>query len=433
MNQNWITAFEALKSVYTEDAYSNIAINEAISHHNGCRDSFVRTLVKGTIRDTIRLDSIIDGLASGGVRSIKKRTLIIIRMGLYALRSMDSVPDHAAVDESVKLARKTAKGTERFVNAILRNYLRNRSDIENEPVGLALRYSFPEELVSLISSQYGEETENILKGLSTAPKVSVRVNTLRTDPDELISLLGKHGIRAVKAHEEGVCGEDVPVLITEGSGLIGTPMFRDGLFTVQSISSAKAIAALKSVSEGGLKPGDEVLDMCAAPGGKATMMAELMENKGRITACDIHEHRLGLIQASADRLGIGIVETKLLDGTIHDDALDNRFDCVLADVPCSGLGVIASKPEIKLRTSTDSYEELCRVQTEILTNAVQYARPGGLIEYSTCTLNKNENERVVEAVLKECSFISIIEMHTVLPYNNLVGFFYCILRKNASE
>ena len=189
MNQDWITSFEALKRVYLEDAYSNIAINEAIPHHKGCRDSFVRTMVKGTIRDTIRLDSIIESIASGGIRSIKKRTLIILRMGLYALRSMDSVPDHAAVNEAVALARKVARGTERFVNAVLRSYIREKAEFEQEPERLALRYSFPQDLADLIIAQYDDEVESILKGLTTPPPLVLRANTLKTTAEKLSSEL----------------------------------------------------------------------------------------------------------------------------------------------------------------------------------------------------------------------------------------------------
>lgn len=396
-----------------------MAINEAISHHKGCRDSFVRTLVKGTIRDTIRIDSMIDELASGGVRSIKKRTLIVLRMALYALRSMNSVPDHAAVDEAVKLARNVAKGTDRFVNAVLRSYLRRKDELESRPVSLALKYSFPEGITELLRSQYGEETESILKGLNEPPAVILRVNTLKTNAQELTELLRESGRDAGPADDSGLA------LWAEGSGIMNTPMFRDGLFTVQSLSS---ITAVRSLAPG---PGSTVLDMCAAPGGKSTMMAEMMHNRGRIISCDIHEHRLGLIQAASDRLGIDIIETRLLDGTVYDGLLEGKFDYVLADVPCSGLGVISTKPEIKLKADPDNFESLYQVQQDILQNAVRYAKSGGIIEYSTCTLNKRENENIVQELTKQSSFVSIVEMHTILPYNNLVGFYYCKLRKNA--
>ncbi|MBR2540090.1 MAG: 16S rRNA (cytosine(967)-C(5))-methyltransferase RsmB [Mogibacterium sp.] len=419
MNIDWITSFEALKNVYIDEAYSNIAINEAISHHKGCRDSFVRVMVKGTIRDTIRLDHIIGTLATDGLKGIRNRTLIVLRMGLYALRSMDSVPEHAAVNEAVSLSRKVAKGTDKFVNAVLRSYIRRRDELESQELDLATRYSFPDGIVELLESQYGEETEAILRGLSEPAPLVLRTNFLRTDASSLAAMLGEAGISC------STTDVSPRALIAEGSNVLGTKMYRDGLFTVQSLSSIAAIEALCP------QPGSRVLDMCAAPGGKTTMMAEMMDNKGSIVACDIHEHRLGLIEAACRRLGADIVETRLMDGSCHDPALDESFDYVLCDVPCSGLGVISSKPEIKLRSDVSEYKELSALQLEILKNAVRYAKPGALIEYSTCTLNRMENEGVINKLLEESSLVSVVEMHNILPYNNLVGFYYSILRKNA--
>ena len=420
MNQDWLTVFEALKSVYTVDAYSNMAINEAISHHRGCRDSFVRNMTKGVLRDTVQLDYIIDNLASGGIRSIRKRPLIILRMGLYALRSLDSVPDHAAVNEAVDLCRKAARGNDRFVNAVLRNYIRRRNELEISVSSgsIGLKYSFPEPVAELIAEQYGEEAERILHGLNEPPPVVLRVNTLKTTRDDLMTLLKKEGCKAEPAQESA------RAVIAEGSRLLQSDAYKSGLFTIQSLSSIIAIEAMNP------SPGSRILDMCAAPGGKTTMIAEMIGG-GSITACDIHVHRLGLIEAAADRLGIEFIETRLLDGTAFDPELEGTYDYVLADVPCSGLGVIGSKPEIRLRTDTCTYDDLTDVQYSILQNAVKYARPGGLIEYSTCTLNRNENERVIDRLSKNLSFVSIVEMNTILPYNNLVGFYYCIIKKDT--
>jgi 16S rRNA (cytosine967-C5)-methyltransferase len=162
------------------------------------------------------------------------------------------------------------------------------------------------------------------------------------------------------------------------------------------------------------------------------MMAEMMNDSGSITACDVHKHRLDLIQASARRLGISIIETRLADGTVHNSDMDDMYDFVLADVPCSGLGVMSTKPEIRLRMDTKSIQELPSIQLEILKNAFRYTKPGGRICYSTCTLNKAENEAVIEAFREsDPAFGRIVEMQTVLPYNNLIGFYYCIIEKNV--
>lgn len=415
MDLDWLTAFEALREVYAEGAYSNMALNEAVSHHRGCRESFVRFFVKGTIMDTVRLDYIIDRLAAKGIRGIKTRPLIILRMGIYAIDSVDSVPPHAAVNEAVALAKKTARGTDRFINGMLRSYIREADSFRPEDMPLSVRYSFPEPLTELLSEQYGDETGSVLRGLSTPPPLVLRINSLRCSRDEVIESLAAEGIRAE------ISDSSEHAVTAEGSGVIASAAYRSGLCSVQSLSSIQAIEALAPA------PGSRVLDMCAAPGGKSAFMAELMGGRGSITACDIHEHRLGLIEASMDRLGIDIVKTRLMDGTVHDSELDGSFDYVLADVPCSGLGVIGSKPEIKYRADVGSYADLRRTQRAILENAISYAAPGGRIEYSTCTINKDENERLIAAVLKAYSLLSIVEMRTILPYNGSVGFFYCIL------
>ncbi len=459
-----------------------MALNEAIPRHKGCRDSFVRNLVKGTIRQTITLDHITGMLASNGLRGIKTRTLIILRMGLYAIREMDSVPDHAAVNEAVALARKTARGTDRFINAVLRSYIRRRDEFEvsdgalaegngsvagaaSEDAGtgmpefikgigdqvkrLSVQYSMPEDLVSLITSQYGDEAESILRGLNEPPEVILRVNTLKTTREQLIADLAGAGIKAEDAldgemlTEEGKlsdadrqhigAGELYPeagyvrgaAVKASGRGIIESDLYRKGHFTVQSLSSMLAVSALAP------EPGSKVLDMCAAPGGKSTMMAEMMGNEGSVTACDIHEHRLELIKASAARTGTDIIETRLMDGTQYDSSLEGQFDYVLADVPCSGLGVMSTKPEIRLRTDVSEYAGLTDTQLEILKNAFRYTRPGGRICYSTCTLNRDENERVIERFMNsEDGFARIVEMRTILPYNNVIGFYYCIIEKS---
>ena len=416
---DWITTFEALKAVYIDGAYSNMAINEALEHHSDCSGAFVRTFVKGVIRETILLDSVIDSLAEKGIAKIKNRTLIVIRMGLYAIRELDSVPDYAAVNEAVKLSRKVAIGTDRFVNAILRNYIRKSNEYKDNTFDLATRYSFPEKLVELISDQYGRETEKILAALNEPAAFVIRTNALKTTRSDLIDILRTCGIDAeiIKETKNGV--------ICKGGNVLATDAYRDGLFTVQSLSSILAIEALD------LKKGYRVLDMCAAPGGKTTAIAEAIGDDGEIIACDVYEHRLSLIEATAKRLGITSVKTGILDGTEHCAEMDESFDFVLADVPCSGLGVIPSKPEIKITTDPDKYAELEEIQYKILENAIRYTKDGGIIEYSTCTINKSENETVVNRIINSYGFVHILEKTQILPYNNKVGFFYCIMQKKS--
>lgn len=416
---DWITTFEALKSVYVDEAFSNIAINEAIEHHKGCQIGFVRTFAKGVIRDTIRLDFLIDQLADKGVKGIKNRTLIVLRMGLYAITSLNSVPDYAAVNETVKLSRKVSKGSDKFVNAILRSYLRKRDEIAM-PESLGIKYSFPESVVELLSSQYEDDIENLLQALNKPAAFIIRRNTLKCKTvEELIDILAKEAIKAEPVDESELA------LVCDRGNVISSKAYREGLFTVQSLPSIMAIESLKP------EKGSRILDMCAAPGGKTTALAEMIGDDGEIVACDVYEHRLELINKTAERLGISCIHTEILDGTVHNESFENGFDYILADVPCSGLGVIPSKPEIKLRTDVSKYDELVEIQYTILQNAISYVKPGGYIEYSTCTLNKNENECVVNRAIEAFSSVEIVEKKTIMPYNNKIGFFYCKLRKNA--
>ena len=420
MNKDWLAVFEALKAVYTEGAYSNISINEAVSRRKGLRESFVRSFAKGVIRSSIRIDHVIDSLAGKGISSIKPRPLIILRMGIYAIDELGSVPDHAAVNEAVELAKSVAKGSDRFVNGMLRNYLRRRDDFAPDKLEPHVRYSMSKEVFSLLSEQYGDEAIRIAEALNEPSQVYLRVNTLKADRDEIIRKLAEYGIEGRGAEENS------EAIRASGSGIVSCELYRQGFYTIQSLSSMIAVKALKP------EPGSRVLDLCAAPGGKTGYMAELMGNEGSITACDVHPHRLMLTQAAMKRIGVSICALEERDAAVHDASLDESFDYVLADVPCSGLGVIASKPEIKLTADPSQYDSLTEIQKSILSNAIRYLKPGGKLEYSTCTLNKNENEEVVKQVLsKEGTSVRVIEMTTLMPYNGKVGFYYCIIEKNA--
>ena len=294
MNKDWLAVFEALKSVYTDGAYSNISINEAVSHHKGLRESFVRSFAKGVLRNSIKIDHIIDTLAGRGIKSIKQRPLIILRMGIYAIDELDSVPDHAAVNEAVELAKTVAKGNDRFVNGMLRNYLRRRDDFAPDKLEPHIRCSMREDLFSLLREQYGDEALRIAEALNEPSAVYLRANTLKAGRDEVIRKLAEYGIEGIASEENS------EAILVKGSGLVNCGLYRQGFYTIQSLSSMIAVKALAP------KPGSRVLDLCAAPGGKTGYMAELMGNEGSITACDIHPHRLMLTQAAMQRLGVSI-------------------------------------------------------------------------------------------------------------------------------
>ena len=397
MNKDWLAVFEALKAVYTDGAYSNIAINEAVSRRKGMRESFVRSFAKGVLRNSIRIDHIIDTLAGKGISSIKQRPLIILRMGIYAIDELSSVPDHAAVNVAVELAKSVSKGSDRFVNGMLRNYLRRKDEFAPDRLEPHVRYSMSKEIFSLLSEQYGSEAIRIAEALNQPSEVYLRANTLKADRDEVIRRLAEYGIEGRRAEENS------EAILAKGSGIVNCELYRQGFYTIQSLSSMIAVKALCP------EPGSRVLDLCAAPGGKTGYMAELMGNEGSITACDIHPHRLMLTQAAMKRLGVSICALQERDAAAYDES-----------------------PELKLTADPSAFDGLIDIQKRILTNALRYVKPGGILEYSTCTLNKNENEAVVKHVLsKEGNSARVIEMTTLMPYNGKVGFYYCIIGKNA--
>ena len=316
--------------------------------------------------------------------------------------------------------RADKSDVDRVVNGMLRNYLRRRGEFAPDKLEPLIRFSMSKDVFSLLSEQYGDEAIRIAEALNEPSEVYLRANTLKADRDEIIKRLAEYGIEGRAAEENS------EAIRANGSGIVSCGLYRQGYYSIQSLSSMIAVKALAP------EPGSRVLDLCAAPGGKTGYMAELMGNEGSITACDVHPHRLMLTQAAMKRLGVSICALEERDAAVHDASLDGSFDYVLADVPCSGLGVIASKPEIKLTTDPSQYGSLTEIQKNILTNAFRYLKPGGRLEYSTCTLNKNENEEVVKHVLSnEGTSARVIEMSTLMPYNGKVGFYYCIIGKNA--
>lgn len=423
MNSDWYAVYVALRNVYCDNSYSNLAINEALKEYKVSSQGFIRVMSKGVIRDTILLDYNIDRLAKNGIKGIKKKHLIILRMGMYAMAKMDSVPAYAAVNEAVSLAEKISPTIKGFINGMLRAFEREGSiilvpDTDDELRLLSYRYSFPYHLVRFIFKQYGKEAiEGIIKGLYDIPELNIRVNSFTINRDDLKKCLVDRGITV----------RDNPLarngIIIENGSVVNIPEFKSGMFTVQSTSSLRSVEVLNP------KPGDNVLDMCAAPGGKSTAMAEMMNDMGFIMACDIHDHRVRLIKELSKRLGLSSIKTKVMDATLYDESLCERFDKVLADVPCSGLGIIAGKPELKLHVDLNELPSLYEIQYSILKNAFYYLKTGGELLYSTCTINKRENEHIVSRLCDSFENSSIVEYNSILPYNKQVGFYYCKIKK----
>lgn len=431
---------DILDEVFFRGAYSNIELNKRLS--NPKIDSKDKGLITEVVYGTIKHRKTIDVILENFVKSIDKideGVLNILRSSIYQMKYLDRVPDYAVVNEAVNLSKSVSVGLSKFVNGVLRNYLRNK---ERKFGGnlrgsekLAYEYSFEKWMVDLFIRQYGEEVaEKILKGLNTTPSVTVRVNSLKSDYDEVLEKLEADGYDV----EEGyICPE--AIIIKKGSSIEKNSLHEEGLITVQD-ESAMLVAPLLDPAEG-----ETVMDLCSAPGGKTTHISEILMNTGKVYAFDIHEHKLALIEESVKRLGIINVETNIMDATRLEGKYVEFADKILLDVPCSGLGIIRKKPEIKWTKNSRELQSIVKIQREILENAWNYLKKGGEIVYSTCTLNKRENEEVIDSFLEkhndcsvENSFIgkndNIIYNGngsiTILPNEHMDGFFMVKLKKN---
>lgn len=421
MNQDFKVSYNALRQVYGEGGYSNIAINEALENEPNCSPGFVRYVVKEVLRHSFALDYKIASLSKNGMRGMKSKTKVLLRLGIFLLDQVDSIPDGVCVHEIVELADKVNHPNKGFINGVLRSYLRRDKNIPlpagEDRKSLSVRYSCHENLIRLLQEQYGNwETLRILEAYNQPVPVALRNNPLKQSRHQLLEKLKEQGVDAEAAAET-----ENGILIQSGS-LIRNELFQTGQYSIQGISSQQAISALAP------RPGERVLDMCAAPGGKTTGMAEWMEDAGSIEAWDLHLHRVELIQKNAERLGLNSIQARVKDGTEVDVSLKERYDAVLADVPCSGLGTVPVKPEIKLRDDSAGYPGLTQIQLQLLRNAWLYVKPGGRVMYSTCTINRAENEGVVDAFVALEPTAAVVEKNLILPYNK-TGFFYTILKK----
>ncbi len=382
---------ELLVSMQQNGSYSNIALDNALTREKlPPRDrAFASMLFYGVIERRMTLDYIIRLYSSTEFDNIDIDVLQLLRMGLYQLL-YTAVPESAAVNESVELAPQNRKG---FVNGILRSFIRSGKiidykDLEGIPK-LSVQYSCPRWLIKKWTGMFGEEqTVKILQDSFGRPPLFVRVNTLKCTSEELIAKFAKEKITAVPNKLIPDCLE-----LGRVTGIESTKAYRDGLFHVQDISSQLCCLIAKPTFN------ETVIDVCAAPGGKSFTMAQLMANRGKLLSCDLYDGRVSMIKKGAQRLGIDIITAEVHDATEYDESLP-LADKVLCDVVCSGLGVIRRKPEIKYK-EMKNLEQLPILQGHILKTAARYVKQGGTLVYSTCTLNRDENESVVEKFLSE--------------------------------
>ncbi len=419
-------ALNALLQLETQKGYSNLVIDEFLSSADlSSQDKALASgLFYGVLERKYTLDAVIKKLSRQSKNPIKLYVRLVLRMGLYQIFFMDKIPPHAAINESVEAVKASkyafASG---FVNGVLRSALRQKDELlpqKTTPDLFRAYYSAEEWIIKSLIADYGQNvTENVLEDALQPSPTFIRVNTLKTTVEQLKEKFEACGVQC----EDTVLPNALRV---DGlNGVAGHPLYLQGLFHVQDLSSQLCAAALSP------QPGDRVLDICAAPGGKSFTMAQEMQNEGSLSAYDLHAHRANLIKKGAKRLGLSNIETGVADATVFNEKL-GAFSKILCDVPCSGLGVIRHKPEIKYLAKAQA-DALPAVQKEILNTACKYLQAGGTMVYSTCTLRKVENSDVVQAFLAEHKDFSIQKEQTIFPSDyGSDGFYICVLKKEGA-
>ena len=409
---------DMLLAVDREEVYSHRIIRDVLAKYDylsGQEKAFMKRLFEGTVERRIELDYILNTVSSVPVRKMKPLIRNLLRMSTYQILYMDSVPNAAAVSEAVKLAGKrkfvNLKG---FVNGILRKlangYQVQLPDEKREPVlYLSVTYSMPEWIVKHFLDTYPyEEVKELLEALLAVRPVTVRFSPMpRAEKEALIEQIRTEGVE-VKAHP--YIAEAYYLFNCENMAAL--PGFYEGKFTVQDASSMLAVAAA------GIKKGDKVLDICAAPGGKSMLAATYAGENGLVEARDVSDFKVSGIEENMERMGLTNIRTRVFDATVEDPSMIEWADVVLADVPCSGLGVMGKKRDIKYRQKQESLREIVSLQKEILTRAVEYVKPGGALLFSTCTINPSENEELVEFIKKKLGLVpeSVTEYVKNLPH-----------------
>lgn len=407
-------AFEILLRIDKERSYADILIDRELSSGflQGPDRGLLTELVYGVLRRQGTLDYIINRFSKQKSDRLERSVLVLLRIGLYQIFYLDRVPVSAAVNETVKLAKVLAPRASGFVNAVLRSADRERDDIaypdkEKDPVGyLSTFYSHPSWLVAGWIGQLGfAEAESLAKAMAEPPPLTIRTNTLKTSREELMERLASEGVQC-----EATRFSPLGVRIITAGSVARLQSFRDGLFTVQDESSQLAVMFLSP------EPGEKVLDACAAPGGKATHMAQLMGNSGEIIACDVIGRKLRLIGENAARLGISCIKTVPLDTASPLNSIkDPSFQRILLDAPCSGLGVIRRNPEGKWWKTAADVAELVRGQKTILENLAGYLKRGGILLYATCSTTREENEAVIDDFLSRHSDFVLEDLRILFP------------------
>ena len=416
-------SINVLDEVINNKAFSNIVLDKALSNDKISQvdKNFITKLVHGVLQNYYLLDYKIKKLND---KKIKKKIYLILLISIYQLDYMSKIPQYAVINEASNLAKQYVDNyASKFVNALLRSYITNKievneNDFTNTHEYLSIYYSMPLFIVKMLSKQYGDEiTKKILDASLENASVAIRVNTSKTTKEEILKN---------ENFKNGSLAQNSVIYVGKTRQVLNEYL-KNGLISIQD-EAGQLVAPLLDLNEN-----DYVLDMCAAPGSKTCHIGELLKNKGKIVAIDLYEHRLDLLEKAINRLEIKNVELKAYDSTkLHEVYKEQTFNKILLDAPCSGLGVIRRKMDIKFNVTPESIDELVKLQSELLDEAYLLLKENGILVYSTCTINKKENEKQIEKFVNKYKNMKVVEERTILPYEKESdGFYYCKMIKES--
>ena len=418
-------ALDMLLAIDRDGQYSHLVLRDVLDKYQYLSKqerAFLTRLTEGTVERMLTLDYVIDQFSKTKVKKMKPLIRELMRLSVYQIMYMDGVPDAAVCNEAVKLARKRGfSGLSGFVNGVLRSVARGWKDVafQNESV----RYSVPEWIIDGWNADYGRDvTEKMLEAFMQPAKITVRTNTQKCTPEELKDRLSQEGVTV-----EAIEGISYAFALSGFDYLAGLGSFQDGWFYVQDISSMTVAHAADP------KKGDYIIDVCAAPGGKSSHLAELLDGSGMVEARDLTEYKVGLIEENILRHDLHNMKAVQQDATLFDEASVEKADILICDLPCSGLGVIGRKSDIRYKMTAEKAHDLAVLQQGMLDTVWKYVKRGGKLIYSTCTIHKEENEDNVAAFLQKHPQFTLVEQRQIFPMEGSDGFFVAKMIRSTDE
>lgn len=418
-------ALDMLLAIDRDGQYSHLVLRDVLDKYQYLSKqerAFLTRLTEGTVERMLTLDYVIDQFSKTKVKKMKPLIRELMRLSVYQIMYMDGVPDAAVCNEAVKLARKRGfSGLSGFVNGVLRSVARGWKDVtfQNESV----RYSVPEWIIDGWNADYGRDvTEKMLEAFMQPAKITVRTNTQKCTPEELKDRLSQEGVTV-----EAIEGISYAFALSGFDYLAGLGSFQNGWFYVQDISSMTVAHAADP------KKGDYIIDVCAAPGGKSSHLAELLDGSGMVEARDLTEYKVGLIEENILRHDLHNMKAVQQDATLFDETSVEKADILICDLPCSGLGVIGRKSDIRYKMTAEKAHDLAVLQQEMLDTVWKYVKRGGKLIYSTCTIHKEENEDNVAAFLQKHPQFTLVEQRQIFPMEGSDGFFVAKMIRSTDE